>query len=78
MKSAQEAAKLDNKLLQFGHGAAAVDDWTSLKSCGARRLRFNSATALPPWMIGYQTDYAVYVHELQFGHGAAAVDEPTR
>src|SRR2546421_510577 len=36
--------------LHFGHGVAAGEDGRSTGSSAAACRRFNSATALPPWM----------------------------
>src|SRR5438552_2111294 len=63
--------------LQFGHGTDAVDDATSSTGPGNGPGRFNSATALTPWMTPAKVSRAGEAALLlQFGHGTDAVDDP--
>ena len=61
-------------VLQFGHGGDAVDNFGP----GVFRpdaLRFNSATAVTPWMTPVADATRRCVASLQFGHGGDAVDD---
>src|SRR5437660_899519 len=46
-------AKLVNAALQFGHGTDAVDDRLPEGKSNVGEPRFNSATALTPWMTSH-------------------------
>ncbi len=61
--------------LQFGHGGDAVGDWSRPWALATQPHRFNSATAVTPWVTWNAANGTVTQVLLQFGHGGDAVGD---
>ncbi len=63
-------------LLQWGHGIAAVESFSSFSLRPVNR-GFNGATALLPWNRSPRPTRSKRLLWLQWGHGIAAVESPS-